>query len=154
MIYTNFKRFSEFAIMPMSLQGALAVERATGALDFLERLPQQRRAVRGQGPVGVTRKRREVSLSRSANLAPVAMRRSCLVASAHSAIIDVAIVLCGVAPENRHRVAQEPGAAGHSPARHRNMILFQNPVPEKSLTLKVVEAGESKRFFACEQVSR
>ena len=59
MIYTNFTRFNEFAIIGTDVLagGVLAVERATGALDFRERLLQQRRAVRGQGPTDVARGR-------------------------------------------------------------------------------------------------
>ena len=60
MIHTNIKRLIELAIMPTCLQDKYSPSSAQPGRSISARLLQQRRAVRGQGPVNIARGCREV----------------------------------------------------------------------------------------------
>ena len=81
-------------------------------------------AANAQGPVDVTRERREVFESLT-NLPSVAMCRSCLsqcgsATCAYIAIIGVVHVICGIAPDNRHRTAHQLETAGGAAVRQQS----------------------------------
>ena len=105
MIYTDFKRFNKLVIMPISLLSKYPPPSAQPGRSISSRciLLQQRRAVRGQGPVDVAR-----NAARFEPLCKRAVRRI------SSQLLDgdrvqrhcVVDILCGPAPENRHRATQ------------------------------------------------
>ena len=103
--------------MPMSCKLGRRISRRR-ARNRSAQLPREAPVAASRGARRMTGRRRPGTprgqdLSRSADFLSVAMRRICLMASAHSATTNAARVhvLRGLTPENRHRAAQQLGAA-------------------------------------------